>query len=57
MPGQVQKFEALVPGAPVTRFQGIARDYAPGDVEKLRGSVQITCTLAERGANRLWNAL
>ncbi|MAF94594.1 MAG: isocitrate lyase [Rhodospirillaceae bacterium] len=57
MPGQAQKFEDLVPGALVSRFQGIARDYAPADVERLRGSVPIAHTLAERGANRLWESL
>ena len=39
------------------RFAGIRRDYSPGDVERLRGSVRIRHTLAERGAARLWQAL
>jgi len=39
------------------RFDNIQRDYAPGDVEKLRGSVRVAHTLAERGAARLWRAL
>jgi isocitrate lyase len=50
-------FEQLVPNAPQGRFDGITRPYTPAEVERLRGSVQIAYTLAERGANRLWNAL
>src|SRR5690349_13000798 len=49
-------FEQLVP-APAGRFDGITRPYAPAEVERLRGSVPIAYTLAERGANRLWQAL
>jgi len=50
-------FESLVPGAPAGRFEGVERPYSPADVEKLRGSVTISHTLAERGANRLWESL
>ena len=39
------------------RFAGIRRDYSPGDVDRLSGSVRIRHTLAERGAARLWTAL
>jgi isocitrate lyase len=39
------------------RFDGIRRDYSPGDVERLRGSVRIRHTLAELAAARLWQAL
>src|SRR5438309_6331118 len=49
-------FEQLVP-APAGRFDGITRPYTPAEVERLRGSVPIAYTLAEKGANRLWNAL
>src|SRR5882672_2335686 len=49
-------FEQLVP-APTGRFDGISRPYTPAEVEKLRGSVPIAYTLAERGANRLWQSL
>jgi isocitrate lyase len=49
-------FDKLVP-APKGRFDGIERPYTPADVEKLRGSVPIAYTLAERGANRLWETL
>src|SRR5258707_10247601 len=50
-------FEQLVPNAPKGRFDGISRPYTPAEVERLRGSVQIEYTLAEKGANRLWNSL
>lgn len=39
------------------RFVGIVRPYTPGDVYRLRGSVQIEYTLARMGAERLWNLL
>jgi isocitrate lyase len=50
-------FHNFVAGAPADRFAGIQRPYSAADVEKLRGSVAIAHTLAERGANRLWKAL
>ena len=49
-------FADLVP-SPAGRFDGIERPYTPEDVLRLRGSVPITHTLAERGANRLWQLL
>src|ERR1700730_13393868 len=49
-------FEQLIP-APAGRFDGISRPYSPAEVEKLRGSVPIAYTLAEKGANRLWESL
>ena len=49
-------FAHLVP-SPVGRFDGIERPYSPEDVLRLRGSIPITHTLAERGANRLWELL
>src|SRR5688500_9802202 len=51
-----QTFEQLIP-APNGRFEGISRPYSPADVEKLRGSVEIKYTLAEKGANQLWKQL
>src|SRR5829696_5085591 len=39
------------------RWQGIKRGYTAEDVVKLRGSVEIKYTLAERGAKRLWDLL
>ncbi len=50
-------FAELVPGAPAGRFDGIERPYGPEEVERLRGSFPIQHTLAERGANRLWELL
>jgi isocitrate lyase len=50
-------FEELVPAAPKGRFDGIRRSYTPADVVRLRGSFPIAHTLAERGANRLWQLL
>src|SRR5258708_24222029 len=51
-----KSFEQLVP-APAGRFDGISRPYSPAEVEKLRGSVPIAYTLAEKGANPLWESL
>ena len=50
-------FYNLVPSAPQGRFDGIDRPYSPDDVRRLRGSVQIRHTLAEMGANRLWQLI
>src|SRR5476651_1011110 len=51
-----KSFEQLVP-APKGRFDGISRPYGTAEVERLRGSVPIAYTLAEKGANRLWASL
>ena len=53
----MSSFERLIPGAPAGRYDGLERPYGPADVDKLRGSLPIAYTLAERGANRLWKAL
>ena len=47
----------LLPNAPSGRFAGIDRPYSEADVEKLRGSVKIEYTLAERGAQQLWKLM
>jgi len=39
------------------RWAGIKREYTAEDVVRLRGSVQEECTLAKRGADRLWRDL
>ncbi|HLZ78771.1 MAG TPA: isocitrate lyase, partial [Sphingomonas sp.] len=52
----VTDFATLVP-APQGRFDGISRNYAPADVERLRGSVAIEHTLARKGALKLWEIL
>ena len=50
-------FNDLVPNAPKGRFDGINRPYSPEEVVRLRGSLPIAQTLAERGANKLWELL
>src|SRR6185295_19003082 len=50
-------FADLVPSAPANRFDGVERPYSVADVLKLRGSDLPAQTLAERGANRLWEML
>ena len=47
----------LIPTAPAGRFDGIERPYSAADVAKLRGSVPIAYTLAERGAQKLWKLM
>ena len=50
-------FNDLVPNAPKGRFDGINRPYSSEEVVRLRGSIPIAQTLAERGANKLWELL
>jgi isocitrate lyase len=50
-----QKLEKEWESSP--RWAGIARDYSADDVLRLRGSVEIKYTLAELGAERLWQLL
>ncbi|KAA0971812.1 isocitrate lyase [Aureimonas fodinaquatilis] len=50
-------FDNLVPSAPKGRFDHVKRTYTAEDVKRLRGSLQIRYTLAEHGANRLWQSL
>ncbi|HAQ36122.1 MAG: isocitrate lyase [Maricaulis sp.] len=50
-------FAKLIPGAADGRFDGIERNYTAAEVTRLRGSVQISNTLAERGAQKLWELL
>jgi isocitrate lyase len=39
------------------RWAGITRPYSAEEVERLRGSIRIEYTLAQQGAERLWNLL
>src|SRR5262245_14527474 len=39
------------------RWTGVVRPYSAKDVLRLRGSIKISHTLAERGAERLWQLL
>ncbi|MCB8819032.1 isocitrate lyase [Microvirga rosea] len=50
-------FDELFAAVPAGRFDGIRRPYALDDVRRLRGSLPIAHTLAERGAQRLWQLL
>ena len=50
-------FSKLIPGAVDGRFDGIERNYTADEVTRLRGSVHIENTLAERGAVKLWELL
>ncbi len=45
------------PAIDTGRWDGIRRDYAPADVERLAGSFRIQHTLADMGARRLWRLL
>ena len=49
--------DTIIPDAPAGRYAGVQRPYSMAEVEKLRGSVQVAYTLAERGARRLWKSL
>src|SRR6266550_4676051 len=40
-----------------SRWEGITRPYSWQDVERLRGSLHIECTLARHGAEMLWEML
>ncbi|MBL4838026.1 MAG: isocitrate lyase [Kordiimonadaceae bacterium] len=52
-----ETFEDLLGGVPADRFKYIERNYSVEDVKKLRGSVQIAHTLADRGSRKLWDLL
>ncbi len=39
------------------RWDGVKRPYSDADVRRLRGSVRVEHTLADRGARRLWRLL
>lgn len=41
----------------MARFEGTVRPYTDQDVQRLRGSVRIEYTLAQMGAERLWELL
>lgn len=55
---QIEQLEQLEKSwATEERWKGIERPYTAEEVVKLRGSVQIQHTLAEKGATRLWKSL
>ncbi|HEU5046748.1 MAG TPA: isocitrate lyase [Rickettsiales bacterium] len=49
--------EALKKEWKSARFAGITRPYSPEDVLKLRGSLKIEYTIAQKGAEKLWKYL
>jgi isocitrate lyase len=51
------EFDKLHRNIPANRFAGIERPYSADDVRRLRGSVELRYSLAEMGANRLWQLL
>ena len=51
------EFDKLIRNIPTGRFDGIERPYSAEDVRRLRGSVELRYSLAEMGANRLWQLL
>lgn len=55
-PPRVTAPAALDP-APMARWTGVVRPYAPADVARLRGTLHVRHTLAEVGADRLWAQL
>jgi len=57
MPTPLFDYKNGTPSLTSQRWKGVKRDYTFEDVRKLRGSVTIRHTLAERGAIRLWNLL
>ncbi len=57
MTAQKSPAQDLIPAAPEGRFDGIRRPYSAEDVQRLRGSFPIAHTLAERGAQKLWQLL
>src|SRR6202171_6102136 len=49
--------KTLNPWTTDPRWSGITRPYSYSDVVRLRGSIQIEHTFAQRGAERLWNLM
>ncbi len=54
---RTQQIQQLEQDWQEARWQGITRPYSAQDVILLRGSVLPACTLAERGAGKLWSLL
>ncbi|WP_307743871.1 isocitrate lyase [uncultured Pantoea sp.] len=54
---RTQQIEQLEQDWQTARWQGIIRPYSAAEVVNLRGSLQPACTLAERGAEKLWALL
>ncbi|CNL63411.1 isocitrate lyase [Yersinia aldovae] len=54
---RAQQIQQLKDEWKLPRWEGITRPYSAEDVIKLRGSVNPECTLAQHGADRLWELL
>ncbi len=57
MTSRTQQIEQTEQAWRDARWQGIIRPYSAAEVVKLRGSVNPACTLAQRGAEKLWTLL
>jgi len=54
---RTQQIQQLEHAWRAPRWEGITRPYSAEEVVKLRGSVNPACTLAQRGADKLWALL
>ncbi|WP_145521366.1 isocitrate lyase [Yersinia aldovae] len=54
---RAQQIQQLKDEWKLPRWEGITRPYSAEEVIKLRGSVNPECTLAQHGADRLWELL
>ncbi|MEN4832008.1 isocitrate lyase [Pantoea vagans] len=54
---RIQQIDQLEQLWQTARWEGITRPYSAAEVVNLRGSVLPACTLAERGAEKLWALL
>ncbi len=54
---RVPRSRSVAIPAAANRWDGVTRPYSSDDVERLRGSIRIAHTLADRGARRLWDLM
>ncbi|MGP4132688.1 isocitrate lyase/phosphoenolpyruvate mutase family protein [Pantoea tagorei] len=54
---RTQQIQQLEQAWRAPRWEGITRPYSAEEVVNLRGSVNPACTLAQRGAEKLWSLL
>ncbi|MGB9097334.1 isocitrate lyase [Erwinia sp.] len=57
MTSRTQQIDQLTQSWRDARWEGITRPYSAEEVVKLRGSVNPACTLAQLGAEKLWDLL
>lgn len=57
MTSRTQQIQQIEESRRNARWEGITRPYSAEEVVKLRGSVVPACTLAQRGAEKLWELL